>query len=81
MDNSWEVTIDDIEVALRCTEELAEEIHSELDLDQVCESALYGDDTEEQTENAQIEIRRQVRNLIEDGEIDTDEELDLDEEE
>ena len=67
MSYAWEVTIEDIQLAVfnhkgrMLSEQQAEEIKSKLDLGAVEKAALRGDDIEEQTEYAAQEIWKQVK--------------------
>lgn len=65
MSFAWEVTVDDVLFGLRrqgihATWEQAEKIHDMLDLDDIADAALNGDDMDEQTECAHQEFYDQI---------------------
>jgi hypothetical protein len=68
---AWEVTVDDVLIGLErkrinVTWEQADKIHDMIDLDEMEEAALRGDDMDEQTELALEEFYNQI---FEDGQL------------
>ena len=63
MNLAFQVSNEDIENALDCTEEEAERVSSLLDYDAIEKAALYGDDMDKQTTYAYEEIQKQYEDL------------------
>lgn len=65
---AWETTVEDVETVLKqmgLDEVKAEEIHDQLDCEDVARAALdSGVEMEEQTEGAYAEIKRQINELV-----------------
>jgi hypothetical protein len=65
MSLGWETTTEDVKNVLSqmdrsASEQEVEQIHNGLDMGEIESSALAGDDMEQQTEYAYVEIRRQI---------------------
>ena len=72
---AYEATVEDVETVLRSNvladaktngmsfESMAEELHGDLDFDLIVQAALAGDDLDEQTDYANDEIARQLREM------------------
>jgi hypothetical protein len=68
MSNAWETTSEDVlnvihRMGKKATSEQVEQIHDDLDHYEIECEALRGDDMDEQTESAYVEIERQIRCL------------------
>ena len=68
MSNAWETTSEDVQNACAnnnyyISEDMAEKLLGKLDHDAIEKAALYGNDMDEQTNNAYDEIRRQISTL------------------
>jgi hypothetical protein len=57
---AFEVTPEDVQQVMNCSEEEAEKLFDRLDLYAVEKAALYGNDIEEQTQYAYTEIKQQL---------------------
>jgi len=62
MNTAWETTVEDVDTVLRAhnLDLDADEIHDQLDKDDVEDAALFGDTTEQQTNYAYQEIEHQL---------------------
>jgi len=60
---AFEVTPEDVQQVMNCSEEEAEHYIDVLDMGAVEKAALYGDDIDEQTNYAYDEIRRQLAEM------------------
>lgn len=65
MNLAWETTVEDVQTVLNrmghCSNEsVAQMILEDLNVDLITDAAMWGEDLDEQTENAYDEIRRQI---------------------